>query len=335
MKLTIAIPTYKRNQLLKRTLKLILPQLQENIDILIIDNNSPVPVEKEVNELIGVCKCSNKVAIVRNEVNIGMSANIIRCFEKAQGDWMWLLGDDDLPLSNAVETISETIETYSHVAYIMYSFKRFSHKKTEEFEASSGIKEDRFFGGLTFMSVGVFNLSKVRQHICFAYEYAYAYAPHYVLIAAAVYLGKSKILYSEKEIVTEGERLDASLCFSWQKAKLRFLTLVELPFFDDSQKKRTLNGIIRTTYPNWKSVCWDACYFLCGEFLGSIQKGSGRFFMTEFYCRYRMIGKKPLNVRLAFIISLIFFRIPKLGWLILKVFPGRLTVSYIDIEQRV
>ena len=43
-KLTIGIPTYNRNKILLRTVQRISNQLEENIELLIIDNNSDTPV---------------------------------------------------------------------------------------------------------------------------------------------------------------------------------------------------------------------------------------------------------------------------------------------------
>jgi hypothetical protein len=53
--------------------------------------------------------------LVRNKFNIGANANILRCLELVRNPWVWILGDDDLPLPNAIETILEHTENMRRV----------------------------------------------------------------------------------------------------------------------------------------------------------------------------------------------------------------------------
>ena len=46
---------------------------------------------------------------LRNKSNIGGDANIIKAFEVASGDWLWILGDD-LPYKESVDIIYSNIE---------------------------------------------------------------------------------------------------------------------------------------------------------------------------------------------------------------------------------
>jgi abequosyltransferase len=78
--LTIAIPTYNRSEQIKATISLLLPQLTPECFLLIIDNHSDVPVSESLAALLATLPQS-QYSIVRNRVNIGGNANIVRCFE--------------------------------------------------------------------------------------------------------------------------------------------------------------------------------------------------------------------------------------------------------------
>ncbi|RZK28376.1 MAG: glycosyltransferase family 2 protein, partial [Hymenobacter sp.] len=105
--LTIAIPTYNRNERLARSLEILVPQLSAGVKLVIIDNCSSVPIKDTVEPYL-----LSNVKVVRNTYNIGMAANILRCFENCDTEWLWVLGDDDPPHKNAVEIIIQEIKAH-------------------------------------------------------------------------------------------------------------------------------------------------------------------------------------------------------------------------------
>ena len=88
----IIIPTWNRCEYLDRTLSQFAESPFSNNKITIIDNNS-------TDNTPEICEKYKKVfpnlKIVRNNKNIGLSANILRCFEFAEEKYLWLLGDND------------------------------------------------------------------------------------------------------------------------------------------------------------------------------------------------------------------------------------------------
>ena len=54
MKLTIAIPTYNRNEILKANLGKLLPQVTKECRVIIFDNCSDVPVKDSIQNLLEV-----------------------------------------------------------------------------------------------------------------------------------------------------------------------------------------------------------------------------------------------------------------------------------------
>ena len=114
LKLTIAIPSYNRNLVLKDNIQKLLEQINDQIEIIVIDNFSDTPIEQTLeNEL----QEYPQLKVIRNIANIGLSANIIRCFEVCNTKWVWLLSDDDTVETLAVEKIIEQIENNENTFY--------------------------------------------------------------------------------------------------------------------------------------------------------------------------------------------------------------------------
>jgi glycosyltransferase involved in cell wall biosynthesis len=89
--LTICIPTWNRKTqaiaCLERAKKLL---VIPNLDFLVIDNHSDDSIYVRIKEFE-----SDRIRIVQNNTNIGADANYLRCIEFCNGDFCWLMGDDD------------------------------------------------------------------------------------------------------------------------------------------------------------------------------------------------------------------------------------------------
>lgn len=108
-KLTIAIPTYNRAAQLKVCLQRVLDQANNDVEVLISDNCSDDETEQYMHALVPQCE---NVAYYRNTENIGADRNFLNCFQKATGEYVMLLGDDDFLLPGAVDSILEILDTH-------------------------------------------------------------------------------------------------------------------------------------------------------------------------------------------------------------------------------
>jgi glycosyltransferase involved in cell wall biosynthesis len=168
--LSICIPTYNRPEKIRSTIiKLAGIKQIDFVKILIVDNCSPVSVLEIYNNL-GI-KLKN-IRIVRNSTNIGIAANIMRCIEYAETDWIWLLSDDDIAFENAVEIISNDIHQvellHTNTVLLKYSSKLASDSsdvgtinkaiyiKTIE-ELFVFLTQNNFFPSFLFMSSEIIN----------------------------------------------------------------------------------------------------------------------------------------------------------------------------------
>lgn len=203
MKLTIAIPTYNRNEILKAKLVKLLPQVTDACRIIIFDNCSDIPVEDTLTDLLKRYSDID-ISIVRNRYNIGMTANILKCFEQCPDPWLWVLGDDDEVTDGAVAMILSDIEIKKDLHFITYAWDPDSFKREQEV-ITTGI--DQFletfetFGCVLFLSTSVYNMNKVSDSMSFAHFFQTSYAPHLVMLFMS--LGdEGRCAYSNKQIVT-------------------------------------------------------------------------------------------------------------------------------------
>ena len=107
-KLTIAIPTYNRCRYLLETLDSIVCQLNEEVEVIISDNASSDNTEEVVQEYIK----KYNIKYYKNEKNEGMDYNFLNCIDKAKGEYVHLMSDDDIMLKHAIDRILEYIDLY-------------------------------------------------------------------------------------------------------------------------------------------------------------------------------------------------------------------------------
>lgn len=98
--LTIAIPTYNRPRQIKTQVEILVPQLCDEVRLLVLDNYSETPVTSLFDD-----GTLSRFDIVRNQFNIGPDANIAKCVDLCTTEWLLILGDDDPMTDDAVATM--------------------------------------------------------------------------------------------------------------------------------------------------------------------------------------------------------------------------------------
>ena len=104
MLLSICIPTFNRLPYLKEAIDALLPQIEKTmpgqVEFLVSDNCS---TDGTADYLAAIQ--SNRLRFWTNEVNIGGDRNFLKCISEARGDYVWLVGDDDLVAHDGVERV--------------------------------------------------------------------------------------------------------------------------------------------------------------------------------------------------------------------------------------
>jgi len=116
MKISICIPTYNRAESLLNCLESIaLNQNTSLIDyeVCISDNFS----NDNTEEIVQSFQKKIPINYYRNTSNIGRVKNYLNVVNIAKGDFIWLIGDDDLLLSNAIYEIDRLIFSNNDVQF--------------------------------------------------------------------------------------------------------------------------------------------------------------------------------------------------------------------------
>ena len=185
MRLTIAIPTYNRNQALLAGLRRLLPQLTPDCHLLILDNASPTPVAETLAPLLAEFPDVH-LQMERNRVNIGANANIMRCLEKCDTPWIWMVGDDDWVQENAVERILQTAT--EHPDAVMLNFS--AGEPREGAVETRGLQElmDNLSptADLPWIANSVYRSDAMLGQLKMGYHYITSMLPHVVTMLCAV-----------------------------------------------------------------------------------------------------------------------------------------------------
>ena len=104
IKLSIIIPYYDRAEKINKLLGVLLPQLNDYVEVIIVDDCSPTP-------LIVIDK-DNRVKVIRLKENSG-GASVPRNvgLDNAQGEYIAFIDSDDLVKPNYIEKIINKINT--------------------------------------------------------------------------------------------------------------------------------------------------------------------------------------------------------------------------------
>jgi abequosyltransferase len=220
-KLTIAIPTYNRNLILKKNLIKILEQDLSSVEILILDNHSEKPVIEDIQDEVA----AHNIKYIRNPYNIGAAANMVRCFEMATTPWIWILGDDDTPEPDCIKKILADVETYNN--YCAINYQTVFAKDRKENITTTGFIEfiDRLdnFGNLLLISTNIYNRRLLMPQIMYAHIYVYSEALHIAFLFSSIGT-EGKVLLSKDNIV-QWNFDDTETSWSYEKLGYRIVVL--------------------------------------------------------------------------------------------------------------
>lgn len=101
-RLTIYIPAYKRASLIDLVAS-IAPQLSPQVELIISDDDPNGEHAQAVKDLLTGTPA--RVDYQHHGVNLGGDPNIFRGFTQGSGDWVWMIGDDDVLLPEAIADV--------------------------------------------------------------------------------------------------------------------------------------------------------------------------------------------------------------------------------------
>jgi len=106
-KLSIAIPSYNRPEILKRNILKLLPEIREfSIQIFISDDS----IKNETQRMIEEIQIEYRdIFYFRNNPNLGHDGNILQTLRLPKTDYVWLIGDSILIEQGGIKRVLEII----------------------------------------------------------------------------------------------------------------------------------------------------------------------------------------------------------------------------------
>ncbi|MDB5002306.1 MAG: hypothetical protein JWQ34_531 [Mucilaginibacter sp.] len=305
--LTIAIPTYNRKEPLINTLNKLLPQLNDNCFLLIIDNHSDVFVSDYAIDLIEKHAQVN-YELIRNRVNVGGNCNILRCFEYCKTDWLWVLGDDDELLPNAVETILFDITKYPEALNINYYSPNVIHplrtKTTISYGRGQFVESIDSFGAAIFISTNIYNSKLIGNDMMLANHYAYTCVPQFLAVFFASQ--EDTITVNSHEIICVNGSDDRIYKYSNYNLLIAkgFASILEIP--TDKEIKNILLARLRETTHYWLTIDGIIKTLLVEYFKSNRRLDIAFAFKQHYLHFYKLLGIKN-KMKFYFYFSILLF----------------------------
>jgi glycosyltransferase involved in cell wall biosynthesis len=245
--LSIVIPTYNRNTALNNSLsRLVDADVAANdVRIFIFDNASPVPVASSISSELKATLCE-KLKIVRNPYNVGPCANLLKAVEASDGDWVWILSDDDPPIVGCLESIYAKIDEVSSDTTLI-NFAPPGIIRTKD-KITFGLKEFLELANpiwpYTNISTSIYRRSAFVSRLDPAYRANFSLYPHWGPLLLGLNDGGS-VMHAKETIIEFTENAG----FSWSRMELDLgvATLAELPL--KWENKKLLYRHLRSTTP--------------------------------------------------------------------------------------
>lgn len=209
--LTIAIPTYNRIDQIKAQVKLLIPQLTDEVCLLVIDNHSDIPTEEHFTK-----KELEYFSIVRNNANRGAIGNWIACFDNCDTSWLWSVSDDDQLVTNAVSKVLELIKQNQDSVFINISTNK-KDKIIGFYDFCCELKNQSSYTSAFWMTKCVFNFEKLSSVHYLNYFYATSMiSPLLMVLKYLEYNPDNKVILDNFEIIKRSDTLNNT----WQKLDL-------------------------------------------------------------------------------------------------------------------
>jgi glycosyltransferase involved in cell wall biosynthesis len=114
--LSICLPTFNRVSLLEKAIAAVLPGIAEHgpaVELVISDNGSTDGSRDFLNR---IAPCAN-VCIYYNNSNIGAARNFDLAVQRANGEFCWIVGDDDLMCPGGIGKVLSALREHPEIDF--------------------------------------------------------------------------------------------------------------------------------------------------------------------------------------------------------------------------
>lgn len=110
---SIAIPAYNHAEFIEACLNSVCAQTYPELELVVIDDGSTDDTFEVARRYIEPYRNRFRRVVLEQRENQGVSANSNACIAACRGDWVHLLGSDDVLYPNKVERIQQFIEDWN------------------------------------------------------------------------------------------------------------------------------------------------------------------------------------------------------------------------------
>lgn len=200
-KLQLILITYNRASYVKRTLSKLMAEDSpvKDFNLLVIDNNSTDNTHEIV---LDFQKKHSTISYSKNKYNIGLAGNIVKAFDAADKDYVWILGDDDLYDFSNWSEVECAINNNEKVICIA----RYCLPEDKKYDVATQLLQITFLTGAIY-STSLFNDVTIKN----AYDNIYTLFPHLPITISYINSG-GKIYVVDKPISDNGISIETIDC---------------------------------------------------------------------------------------------------------------------------
>ena len=202
LEIDICIPTFNRPDSLLKTLNLIdLDHKGLKINFYVVDNASDKNLDAVVKKAYPF-NYNKNIFVVRNRYNLGMSANIMRCFELGESKYLYIMSDDDLLATNFSATLQELLSNFENdeIPDIIKLKDKKNLLINNYTDFLNAIDDKHKFNSFIFLSNMIYKRSSIEKYVEVGYQNCDSYVPHFMMINSLM-LNGGKIRTINKSLV--------------------------------------------------------------------------------------------------------------------------------------
>ena len=185
--LLIAIPTFERYELLLRSMRDLSRFNASVFDVIVIDNASPdIRYKTNLVQELSILFPQSNYKITHNPSNLGISGNIIKCFENSLDyEWIWILSDDDsinddFKLEELIQFLEHLNQNISYVGLCGVSNAAINGEAAY-YNVGDFLKNVPI-AGILLISTVILRVDQVIPRLCIGVSTAHALCPHVAII---------------------------------------------------------------------------------------------------------------------------------------------------------
>jgi glycosyltransferase involved in cell wall biosynthesis len=255
--LTIAIPTFNRNQILLKNVEIILQNTSNWFGVIILDNCSDEPVVDTLSDFKKKCP-ETDLTIIRNSVNIGANANILRCIENVNSEYIWIIGDDDFINPDILGTIYDKIRSGKPLWINLYEDISGWQPARDQSYCLNNLAEFlahlKSINELVFISTNIYKVDCIKKGVSDGYHYQSTMAPHLISMLSGIEkykYGGTYLICIEKPFQSLSNNKDPNTSWPLYRAFIGIFSISKVPL--DPSIKPSILGLIRGARESWLS----------------------------------------------------------------------------------